>query len=158
MFLVSAAAYSHTQIGYGSLIGTAAGCIALIVAALFLEATGRQLPRGRVIGGFAIAIVLLLATGATFSRMTIAVGNGSLTWNFALGLLRHDVPLTRIADASVVQNTSAEGFGIHNTSDGTLYNVAGSWSIRLRLDDGSSVRLGTDEPAVLLRAIQASKP
>jgi hypothetical protein len=151
-------AYSHTQIGYDDLIASAAGGVVLIVAALAVRAQGntRNLPRSTVRGAFGIAIISLLAFGITFSRMTVTVRDHALSWSFAFGLMRHRVPLSDVVAASLDRSTVNEGWGIHDTGSGTLYDVSGGWSVHVKLRDGSAVRLGTDQPDSLLQAIRAS--
>jgi len=80
--------YSHSQVGFTSLIGTALGGIGLVAASYFLRTVGpaRDWPRARVVGAFVLATTLLVGAGLAFSRMTIAVEDGTLAWGFMLGL------------------------------------------------------------------------
>lgn len=152
--------YSHTQFGSSSLIGMGMGAIALVASGYFLRTVGptRNWPRTRVVGAFVIATTLLVGTGLAFSRMTIAVEDGTLSWGFMMGLWGRRVPLADITSVTAVQATADDGWGIHNTPGGTLYNVAGSSAVQVRLKDGSVFRLGTDQPNQLIHAIGGASP
>lgn len=156
--MLAPVAYTHTDVGYTALIAVAVAGVLFVFAAWAIRAqdAARDQPPRRVAGGLAVVFGLLLASAFVFSRMTVSVRHGSLSWSFALGALRHQVPISDVVAASVVGNRANDGVGIHRTASGTLYNVGGAWSVRVQLRDGSQLRLGTDQPDSLLRAIQAS--
>jgi len=147
--------YTHTQVGAGSLAATALGIVFLLLVAYFLRTTGRfdEWPRTRIAGGFTIATMLLVGFGLAFSRMTVAVEDGTLSWSFAFGFLRHRVALSEIASVSVVQTMPEDGWGIHGTPRGTLYSVAGLQAVHVTLRDNTRFQLGTDQPEQLRQAI-----
>jgi len=147
--------YTHTQVGTGSLTGAALLVIFVVLIGCLFRTTGRlqEWPRNRVVGGFTIVTVLLVGFGLAFSRMTVAVESGTLSWSFAFGLLRHRVPLSEIASVSVVQTRPEDSWGIHGTPRGTLYNVAGLQAVHVTLRDSTRFQLGTDQPEQLRQAI-----
>jgi hypothetical protein len=52
-----------------------------------------------------------------------------------------------------VRNPWYYGWGVRLTPHGILYNVSGLNAVELLLDDGRRVRVGTDEPDALVRAL-----
>lgn len=147
--------YTHTQVGTGSLLGSALGAFVLVFAVYILRTTGRgaNWPRTRIVGGFTIASVCLVFLAIAFSRMTTTVDSTSLSWSFGFGLFGQRVPLSQIATAAVVQTTLDDGWGIHNTPNGKLYNVAGGQAVHVKLRDNTTFLIGTDQPEQLRQAI-----
>jgi len=94
----------------------------------------------------ALAIALLWGTMVIFRSMTIEVAGGRLTWWFGPGWPRKSVPLSEIAAARPTRIRWWDGWGIHWTSRGWLWNVAGYDAVEFERRAGRSFRLGTDEP------------
>jgi hypothetical protein len=103
----------------------------------------------------AVAAVAMIVSGLVFSTLTIAIDDERLSWHFGLGLFSKSVPLSEIVSAEPVRTTWIEGWGIHLTWRGWLYNVAGHNAVRFVLRSGKSFLLGTDEPAALVQAVRA---
>jgi hypothetical protein len=61
--------------------------------------------------------------------------------------------VSRITDARPVRNPWYYGLGIHYTSDGWVFNVAGLDAVEIVLENGRKIRIGTDEPERLAAAI-----
>lgn len=99
------------------------------------------------------AVVSLLVSGLVFSSLTITVGGGQLAWHFGAGLLRKSVPLGEIVTAEPTTITWMDGWGIHLTRRGWLYNEAGRQAVLVTMRDGKRFMLGTDEPAALVEAL-----
>ncbi len=53
----------------------------------------------------------------------------------------------------MTETTFLQGWGIHYTSRGWLYNVSGFRAVAVKLKSGKQFLLGTDEPAQLRAAI-----
>ncbi|HSQ10943.1 MAG TPA: hypothetical protein VLN25_10080 [Burkholderiaceae bacterium] len=64
--------------------------------------------------------------------------------------------MERIADVDLTRTTFWEGWGVHRTRRGWLYNVAGQDAVLVRRSDGTAVLLGSDEPRKLKDALQAA--
>ena len=146
--------YQHTQrAGPVLLVLGAAGLVPLAV--LFLG-PGRTLAAGPRLTLAATALVIG-SSAVAFSSLTIRVAEGQLEWYFGPGVLRKQVPLAGIADASPTATSFIEGWGIHLTTRGWLYNVAGRQAVLVTRRDGRRFLLGTDEPAALAAAIRAAR-
>jgi hypothetical protein len=145
--------YEHTQrSGRLLLLFCLAGAGAL--AALALPAV-RALPAGPRFTLAAAALAFVVG-GLGFSSFTIRVGDGRLAWHFGPGLVRKSVPLGEIAAAEPATTSWVDGWGIHLTRRGWLYNVAGHNAVLVTMRDGKRFMLGTDEPAALIAAIRAA--
>jgi hypothetical protein len=139
--------YEHTQRG-SVLLAT------FLVVAIFLLTLGTLAPRVREV--LFTAIGILAICGFLFSSMTIQITDRALRWQFGPGLIRKEVPLREIERAEVTGTTLLQGWGIHYTSRGWLYNVSGFGAVAVRLKSGKQFLLGTDEPKRLCDAISHS--
>jgi len=97
--------------------------------------------------------VLLVLAAYVFSSLTVAISDRALIWLFGPGVIRKEVPLAEIRGAEVTQTRWYEGWGIHRTRRGWLYNVSGFQAVAVDLRDGRRLLLGTDEPARLRDAL-----
>ena len=142
--------YEHSQRSRSMLLLLLAA--SLIPAALLLVGGGRAMPTGaRVV--LVATIVILTVTALVFSSLTIRVDGGSLAWHFGPGVWKKSVPLDAIAAVTPTTTTFLEGWGIHFTGRGWLYNVAGRDAVIVSMRDGTQFLLGTDEPQELVQAI-----
>ena len=147
-------AYRHTQRSTALLVFLLlSGTIPL---AILVFAPGPSLPAApRLV--VLVVMLVLVASAVAFSSLTIEVADGRLTWHFGPGVLRQSVPLAAIARAEPTTTRWWEGWGIHLTFRGWLYNVAGRGAVLVTRRDGGRFMLGSDEPDALLRAIQAAR-
>jgi hypothetical protein len=137
--------YEHTQRGTILLV-------TLLVAVFFLLALDRLVPTVR---GMPLTLAGVLAIcGFFFSSLTIRITNRALRWQFGPGLMRKEVPLKEIERVDVTETTFLQGWGIHYTSRGWLYNVSGFRAVAVMLKNGKRFLLGTDEPEQLQAAIR----
>ena len=130
--------YQHTQRGKWILI------VMSIMSAVFII-FGATLARTML-----IPVPLLIGTGWLFHSLTIEIGDGELRWRFGPGLIRKRVALAEITDAQQVRTNTLEGWGIHMSRFGCLYNISGRDAIAFTLRSGKRFALGTDEPGKLL--------
>lgn len=135
--------YKHTQPGYITAAATGAGSL--------LSAT--RVLRGGL--GLAMLPVALLLAGVAvvFSSLTVEIRDGRLRAYFGPGLVAKNVRVRDIESVQVVENSWFSGWGIRVTPRGMLYNVSGVGAVEVRMSDGNTFRLGTDEPEVLRDAI-----
>ncbi|MGA2128897.1 MAG: hypothetical protein ABSG76_22435 [Xanthobacteraceae bacterium] len=103
----------------------------------------------------AIALIVLLATAAVFSSLTVEVNGTELRWHFGPGFWTYRLALDDIASVAVVRNRWTNGFGIRRRPGLRLYNVSGLDAVELRLRSGDVRRIGTDDPAGLSAALGA---
>ncbi|HYE32557.1 MAG TPA: hypothetical protein VEH27_14095 [Methylomirabilota bacterium] len=94
----------------------------------------------------------LLLVAWLFGSMTIHLTATELRWWFGPGILRTKIALEDIASARAVQTNVLEGWGIHYTRFGWLYNVSGFDAVTDRT--GKRFALGTNQPNELLRALE----
>ena len=136
--------YEHTQRGtvvqVALLIG-AAGCFALT----------QLVPAPPFVAPMVLVVFAVCAY--LFSSLTIRVTDRALHWCFGPGMFRKELAVTEIRTAEVTRTRLLEGWGIHRTSRGWLYNVSGFDAVLITLHSGKSILLGTDEPVRLRSAI-----
>jgi hypothetical protein len=124
--------YEHTQPAVTVLIITGAIALSFLCVGVFQK----QL----LIGGAVLVIISWL-----FRSLTIEVTETELIWKFGGGWLRKRVPLREIASVKIVRTNVLEGWGIHITRFGWLYNVSGFEAVAITLNSGKRFALGTDE-------------
>ena len=134
-------AYKHTQ--RGKLILIVMGIMSS-VCIVFGAAVSRPI--------FA-AVPFFIVAGWLFHSLTIEIADGELWWRFGPGLIHKHVPLNEIASARSVRTNVLEGWGIHLSRFGWLYNVSGFDAVAIKLKNGKSFCLGTDEPQALLAVL-----
>ena len=136
--------YHHTQIGWVTII--ALGMLGLgVVPILWVEAT--RLLAAVVMAVLALALIL-------FASLTVTVNGEELALRFGIGLFRKRLALSDVRHYQKVRNPWYYGWGIHFFPGGVLYNVSGFDAVELSLTNGKRLRVGTDEPAALCRAIE----
>ena len=108
---------------------------------------------GLVLRPLFIVLPLLLLSAWLFHSLTVEIGNGELRWHFGPGLISKRVLLNQIRSTKPVQTNLLEGWGIHLSRFGWLYNVSGYDAVAITLKDGKRFALGTDEPGALASAI-----
>ncbi len=141
------AVYKHTQVGYTSLFLT----LPFVVAAIAVLFFGNQDPV--IIAAFSFMAVLCGLIALFQYGLTIKVDETHVRWHFGLGAFGNKIPLEKILDVEVVENTKAMGYGMRVTDKGTLYSVSGHRAVELRIKTSwkkdKFILLGTDEPEVL---------
>ena len=138
--------YSHTQTGRLLRLAALLPVPFAIIAAIFA-------PDTRVLAIAGPLIVIIAITGVIFSCLTIEIDTAALNWWFGMGVWKKQIALEDIASAAAVRNPWWYGFGIHRTPRGWLYNVSGLDAVEISLRDGRILRLGTDEPNELVKAL-----
>jgi hypothetical protein len=134
--------YVHRQIGWFMLLWAWVPIAALAAIWFFTPLSQRVLPP------FLLPVIALFVTLAiaSFSSMLVVVTSTHIVMRFGLGLLKRTVALERIASTAIVKTRWYDGWGIHWTTRGTLYNVSGFDAVRVVLDDGKAIIIGSDEP------------
>jgi hypothetical protein len=139
--------YRHTQIGY-VIIAVMAGSVVGIIVPLMLF-----LPGG---GGWGLWIgaAAVGGSGVLFHALTVEVADGTLTWYFGPHFWTNELPVDEIERVERVRNSPWMGWGIRRLRNGWLYNVSGLDAVEVETEDGTVVRIGTDEPDALRRALE----
>jgi hypothetical protein len=140
--------YQHTQSGnWIFLVLAAVGAVPVIVGALQFRL---------LLYPSLLLIPILLLVGWLFHSLTIEIADGELRWRYGPGWIRKRVPLGMITSAEPVRTNFIEGWGIHLSRFGWLYNVSGFDAVAIRMKNGQHFALGTDESQALLAAIRSA--
>lgn len=143
--------YAHTQIGWATLIAAVLGAVIGLVA---LHLTpGSAAPDWMAW----LIVALMLATALGFGSLNVCVNRDSLQWRFGLGWPRKSLALSEIAAAAPTRTRFIEGWGIHLTRRGWLYNVSGFDAVLITRHDGKTLMIGSDEPRALAAAIERAR-
>jgi hypothetical protein len=137
------ARYRHTQLGTVILLFT----LGIGVPVTLLLVAG-QLVVPAIVAVGVLALTLLL-----FGWLTVSVGDDTLDVRFGVGLIKKRIQLSNVRSFQKVRNPWYWGWGIRLYPGGWLYNVSGLDAVELVLRDGKELRVGTDEPEELERAL-----
>lgn len=145
--------YEHTQAGWPIRIAFVATSVLFLVMTLLPELSRTPTPVGVLVAGAVFTALL----GWTWGSLTVRIEDGELRVRFGPGWPRKTVRLADIAAVEVTRTTFMEGWGVHRTRRGWLYNVSGFDAVLLRLANGRSMMIGTDEPRRLKTAIERAQ-
>ena len=149
---MTAVLYQHTQAAYPIRIGVLIALAATVVAMLFLpDAQEARWFLNAILGGVAL---LFAASLVLFWSMTVRVTDETLEFWFGPGLVRQRVPLPEIVAVETVRTSFWNGWGIHWTRRGWLYNASGFGAVLVRLRSDKRLLVGTDEPDALADALR----
>lgn len=133
--------YKHTQPGYTTFFTFTVVAI-LIVSSNNLSFENTYVP-----------IAMLSIISVLFCSLTIEVKKEAITWHFGPYFWRKKIDPSEIARVEIVTNPWWFGWGIRWTKFGWLYNVSGLQAVQVTKKDGKAIRLGTDDPVGLSKAI-----
>lgn len=92
---------------------------------------------------------------AVIGSLKVSLNESQLIWQYGyLGKPKWTLDFDEIERVELCETSWVEGWGIRFTKEGMLYNAAGKKAIRIFKRNGSSIRLGSPEPDVLLSLIQ----
>ncbi|MBA4311418.1 MAG: hypothetical protein C0417_02195 [Chlorobiaceae bacterium] len=141
--------YRHTQFGTVIIFG-----VGIVIAAILVH----FLVSGSIPPNEAGVAILLLLTLFLFASLTVEINNGSVVCRFGPGLIRKEIKLSDITEVRPVTNSWLAGWGIRWIPGRyMLWNVSGFQAVELTLTNGKRFRIGTDEPDLLVHAIQINK-
>lgn len=135
--------YQHTQFA-SAIVWPLLVAIAISCALAFVS----PIMRLSLVVALPLALVL-----AFFWKLTITIDEHVVRASFGPGFVYKEISLAQIESAVPVRTTWWEGWGIHRTRFGWLYNVSGSDAVAIRLRNGRQLALGTDQPEELAAAI-----
>lgn len=142
-------AYEHTQIGYVTGGALLAGAVITYLSSR--NAEGKW-------GWWGPGLALGLTAGAVlFSSLTVQVTEEELRFYFGPGFWDQRISLDDIQEVEVVHNPLYYGWGIRYTAPGWLYNVSGRQAVELDVHGKAPIRIGTDEPDSLKRALEQAR-
>lgn len=141
--------YEHTQFGSVILFIMLIPVLGLVAAVAVSDAQPAALIPA------VIVTVFILFTMVIFGSLTVKVSPEHVLLHFGPGWPRRSIPVEQISGVRVVRNAAWMGLGIHFIHRGMIYNVSGLDGVEISLNNGRLVRIGTDEPAALARAVEA---
>jgi hypothetical protein len=139
--------YRHTQVGWVILVA---------MAAVLVFVWARLPPEVAAAARFPLLLVAALLL-LVFSALTVEVDAEAIRLRFGIGLVRKRVPLVEVKAWRAVRNPWYTGWGIRLGPGYVLWNVSGRGAVELDLASGRRFRVGTDEPAALVSAIERVK-
>ena len=149
--------YRHTQIGYLML------AVTLTVLVLFARAyimAAAEPPSADSGNNLAVttSMALILFILASFGSLQVIIDEKYLRIKFGYGIYRKKFSLNDVMSAKAVKNHWYYGWGIRGClwPKMWIYNVSGFDAIEIKLKNGKTYRIGTDEPKELERAIPRS--
>ena len=125
--------------------------MALLIGAIISFGLSRLVPAPPFV--VPMVLVVVVACAYMFSSLTIHITDRALHWCFGPGMFRKTLALADIKTVEITRTRLLDGWGIHRTSRGWLYNVSGFGAVLITLHSGEGILLGTDEPDRLRNAI-----
>ena len=137
--------YKHTQIGYLTIF-------VLLAAALLFGSILTQADFNPIILATMFFILFFLAS---FASLKVMIDENYLRIKFGYGIFRKRFVLSEIISARTVKNHWYYGWGIRVWfwPYMLIYNVSGFDAIEIKMKNGKTYRIGTDEPKKLESAI-----
>jgi hypothetical protein len=102
---------------------------------------------------FPIVFSTLLIVLTLFYSLTVEIDGTKLIVKFGFGIINKKFILKDIESCHTVKNHWYYGWGIRLTPHGWLYNISGFDAVEIKMKNGRTYRIGTDEPKNLERAI-----
>ena len=146
--------YKHTQIGYLMLVVT----LAVLVLFAWIHIMALAEPPSYNSGpNFAITsmMVLILFILVSFCSLQVVIDEKYLRIKFGWGVYRKKFLLNDVVLAKTVKNHWYYSWGIRVWfwPKMWIYNVSGFDAVEIKLKNGKTYRIGTDEPKKLEQAI-----
>ncbi|WGV97869.1 hypothetical protein QF117_03115 [Vibrio sp. YMD68] len=135
--------YKNTQVGIAMLI------IMGLVFALLVFASYTK-PDESI---WFVFVIIGIAT-FLFSSLTIKIDGTQILWYFGPQFWKKSLELSDVLSVRKIKTKWYSGMGIRLTSTGWLYNVSGLSAVELKLKNGTTVSLGTNDPDNLINAIE----
>lgn len=142
--------YKHTQIGYLMLVVTLAVAVLFVRAHIMAAAEPPSVDSGTNLLVIATMALILLVL-ASFVSLQVSIDEKYLRIKFGYGLYRKKFLLDDIVSAKAVKNHWYYGWGIRVWwwPRMWIYNVSGFDAVEIKLKNGRTYRIGTDEPKKL---------
>jgi hypothetical protein len=100
-----------------------------------------------------LTLGFLASVATTFRSLTVQVDENELRFRFGKGLIKKSFLLKQLSSVRAIRTTPLQGWGVHLTGKGWLYNIYGLDAVELSFHDGTHVLIGTDEPETLVAAL-----
>ncbi len=146
--------YKHTQIGYLMLVVTLA--VLMLFAWVYIM-TSAEPPSADSGTNFAVTTImtLILFILASFGSLQVIIDGEYLRIKFGYGIYQKKFSLNDVMSAKTAKNHWYYGWGIKGWlwPKMWIYNVSGFDAVEIKLKNGKTYRIGTDEPKKLEQAI-----
>lgn len=136
--------YRHTQYNRVMIWGAGVALVAFVAMALATELNPWV--------GFTFGIPAVFL--AIFHALSVHVDARAVTVRFGWGWPRWVIPIQEVRDVCIVESPPEDGWGIRPIPNGVMYRIAGRTTVELQLTEGRIVRIGTDQPDELARAVE----
>lgn len=146
--------YKHTQIGYLMLVVTLAVLAFFIRVQIMARAEPPSADSGtNLLVTATMALILFIL--ASFWSLQVGIDEKYVRIKFGYGIYRKKFLLSDILSAQAVKNHWYYGWGIRGWlwPKMWIYNVSGFDAVEIKLKNGKTYRIGTDEPKKLEQAI-----
>lgn len=149
--------YKHTQIGHWMIVVT----FVVLICFTWLQVLARsEVPSYDSGANFAVTaiMVLILLILISFVSLQVSVDKEYLRIKFGYGLFKKRFLLSEIVSAKTVRNHWYYGWGIKIWfwPKMWIYNISGLDAVEIKLHNGKTYRIGTDEAKKLEQAIMHS--
>lgn len=146
--------YKHTQIGYLMLVITLAVLVLFAWVYIMAAAEPPSVDSG---SNFAVTAImaLILFILASFWSLQVIIDGKYLRIKFGYGIYQKKFSLNDVMSAKTVKNHWYYGWGIRGWlwPKMWIYNVSGFDAVEIKLKNGKTYRIGTDEPKKLEQII-----
>jgi hypothetical protein len=130
---------------------------AIIIPVDLVAALCLYLALARGIMPAAILFFFMVLLTYLFYCLTVTGTEETLEIKFGIGIVRKKFRLSEVLTTQPHRTSWWNGWGIHYTGDGLLFNVSGFDAVKLTMTNGKRYIIGTDEPHRLLNFIQAHR-
>ena len=146
--------YKHTQIGYLMLVVTLAVLVLFAWAQITASAEPPSADSGTNLLVTAIMAFILFIL-VSFSSLQVRIDGEYLRIKFGYGIYQKKFSLGDIVSAKTVKNHWYYGWGIRGWlwPKMWIYNVSGFDAVEIKLKNGKTYRIGTDEPKKMEQAL-----
>ncbi len=146
--------YKHTQIGYLMLVVTLAVAVLFARLQIMSAAEPPSADSGTNLLVTAVMVLVLLIL-ASFGSLQVIIDGEYLRIKFGYGVYRKKFLLDDVMSVKTVKNHWYYGWGIKVWfwPKMWIYSVSGFDAVEIKLKNGKTYRIGTDEPKELEQAI-----
>ena len=146
--------YKHTQIGYLMLDVTLAVAVLFAWAQITARAEPPSVDSGTNFAFTAIMAIIVFVL-ASFVSLQVIIDEKYLRIKFGYGIYQKKFLLNDVMSAKTVKNHWYYGLGIRVWfwPKMWIYNVSGFDAVEIKLKNGKTYRIGTDEPKRLEQII-----
>lgn len=146
--------YKHTQIGYLMIVVTLAVLAFFTRIQMMARAEPPSIDSGTNLLVTTIMVFILLIL-ASFTSLQVGIDEKYIRIKFGYGIYQKKFSLRDVLSAKTVKNHWYYGWGIRGWlwPKMWIYNISGFDAVEIKLKNGKTYRIGTDEPKRLEQAV-----